>query len=147
MNERSLLNLDALLELIVGLLLLMNPLLGPKLPIPSGIVSLVGVLTLVLAMFLGQSGMGKGRFVGKLRSVGAANIAFSVCTLAWSLLGLDGGGQVVIGLISVTFIAVGVAQVTAASRPVHNPRTSTGGGRRRATPEELRRALDSKNQQ
>lgn len=145
MNERSLLNLDALLELIVGLLLLMNPLLGPKLPIPSGFVSLIGVLLLVAAMFLGQGGMGKGRLVGKLRNVGVVNIVSSVCTLAWAVLGLDGPARTVIGLISGVFIALGAAQVVAATRHGggKNQRTG-GGGRPRATPEELRRALERK---
>ncbi len=146
MNERSLLNLDALLELIVGLLLLMNPLLGPKLPIPGGFVSLIGLLLLVAAMFLGQGGMGKGRLVGKLRNVGVVNIASSVCTLAWAMLALDGSARTVIGLIACAFIALGGAQVMATTRNVggKNPRTGTGGGRPRATPEELRRALERK---
>jgi hypothetical protein len=120
---RQAFQLDALLELVVGLTLMGNPLLGPDVGAPSGVVAAIGVLLLVAVIFLGGAALGRGPLARRLRLLAVCNVV---------------GGIVIVGLGALASMdATGrVYQLTVARRP---------GGvlppRRRATPEELRAAL------
>ena len=89
---RSAFRTDALFEILLGLILMGNPILGPSFPVNSYIISVLGISLLVLAVFLGGAGLGKGPLAQRLPVVAAVN-AGSACMLAiWALAGSLGGG-------------------------------------------------------
>lgn len=137
----KLFNLDALFELICGLILMLNPLLGPKFPLSGGIMSLVGLLLLVAAIFIGQAGMGKGPLVRRMPTVGALNTGSGLALGVWSLLddGFGSGGRVFTLVVAACLIALGVAQMVLANRPAKP-------GRRRSTPAERAAAIQGRKQ-
>jgi hypothetical protein len=144
MRRATLFNLDALFELIVGFVLVFNPLLGPVLPAPGWLVALVGVGLLVAACVIGRAGMGKGALVTRIRPFGAANIATGVVAGLWALAACDAGGRILVLLIAAGLVVLGVAQFTAGGRneaPGRIGRTNTT----RATADELSRALHRKS--
>ena len=69
-NGPTLFNLDALLELVLGLVLLFNPLLGPVLRRPGWLIALFAETLLVGACVLGRAGMGKGSLQQRLAQLG-----------------------------------------------------------------------------
>ncbi len=117
--KRTLFNVDALFELICGLIFLFNPLLGPKLPVAAGLVSTLGVVLLVASIFLGQAGMGKGSLQHKLPAVAAINIGSGVAGVLWTLVAdsFTSTGKTFVWVIAALLIALGVAQLTLGSRP------------------------------
>ena len=117
--KRTLFNVDALFELICGLIFLFNPLLGPKLPVSAGIVSALGVVLLVAAIFLGQAGMGKGSLQHKLPAVAGLNIGSGTAGILWTLLSgsFTSTGKTFVWVIALLLIALGVAQFTIGNRP------------------------------
>lgn len=144
MRRATLFNLDALFELIVGFVLVFNPLLGPVLPAPGWLVALVGVGLLVAASVIGRAGMGKGALVSRIRPFGAANVATGLLAAAWALAACDAGGRILVLLISTGLVALGAAQFAAGGRveaPGRVGRTNTT----RATADELSRALHHKS--
>ena len=140
MRRATLFNLDALFALIVGFVLLFNPLLGPVLPAPGWLVAIVGVGLLAAACVVGRAGMGKGALVRRIRPFGAANVATGVVAGVWALLACDAGGRILVLIIAVGLVALGVAQFASGGRveaPGRVGRTNTS----RATADELSRAL------
>ena len=144
MRRATLFNLDALFELIIGFVLLFNPLFGPVLPAPGWLVALVGIGLLVAACVIGRAGMGKGALVTRLRPFGAANVATGVVAGAWALLACDAGGRLLVLIVAAGLVALGAAQFAAGGRveaPGRIGRTNTT----RATADELSRALHQRS--
>ena len=140
MRRSTLFNLDALFALIIGFVLLFNPLFGPVLPAPGWLVAIAGVGLLAGACVIGRAGMGKGALVRRIRPFGAANVATGVVAGGWALLACDAGGRILVLVISVGLVALGGAQFAAGGRveaPGRVGRTNTS----RATADELARAL------
>ena len=140
MRRATLFNLDALFGLIVGFVLVFNPLLGPVLPAPGWLVAIVGVGLLVAACVIGRAGMGKGALVTRLRPFGAANVATGVAAGAWALAACEAGGRILVLIVAVGLVLLGAAQFAAGGRneaPGRIGRTNTT----RATADELSRAL------
>lgn len=136
MQSRTLLNLDAFLELVVGLALLMNGLLGPRFPFGPPIAAVLGVVFLVSAVVLGRGGMGKGALVGRLGTVGMANFVCGVGLAGAALGWLHQGARVAALIVGAAAAALGIAQLLCSRRP-----PSDTPQIRRATPAELRAAI------
>ncbi len=144
MRRATLFNLDALFELVVGFVLVFNPLLGPVLPAPGWLVVLVGVGLLVAACVIGRAGMGKGGLVTRIRPFGAANVATGLLAAAWAVAACDAGGRIVVLIMSTGLVALGAAQFAAGGRaeaPGGIGRTNTA----RASADELLQALHHKS--
>ena len=144
MRRATLFNVDALFELIVGFVLLFNPLFGPVLPAPGWLVALVGVALLVAACVIGRAGIGKGALVTRLRQFGAANVATGVVAGAWALAACVAGGRILVLMTAAGLVSLGTAQFVAGGRdeaPGRIGRTNTT----RATADELSRALHHKS--
>ena len=139
MTVRRLLNTDALFMLVLGLVLLLNGLLGPPFPFGAALAAALGVLLLVAAMFLGQGGMGKGPLVTRVRFMGRVNLAVAVVLFVYAVFGLDNAARVFVLVVAIVLAVVGGAQVLAAPAPIGQPTAPTG--RRRASTEELRVAI------
>lgn len=140
MRRATLFNLDALFGLIVGFVLLFNPLLGPVVPAPGWLVALVGVGLLVAACVIGRAGMGKGALVTRIRPFGTANVATGVVAGAWALAACEAGGRILVLIIAAGLVSLGTAQFVAGGReevPGRIGRTNTT----RATADELSQAL------
>ena len=135
----KLFNLDALFELIVGLILMLNPLLGPKFPISGGFMSLIGFSLLVAAIFVGQAGMGKGPLVQRIATVGALNTVSGLALALWALLddGFGSGGVVFALVLAACLVALGVSQIVLGDRPAKP-------GRRRSTHAERSAAIQGR---
>lgn len=138
MTVRRLLNADALFTLVLGLVLLLNGLLGPRFPFGAPLASLLGVALLVAAMFLGQGGMGKGPLTSRLRTVGLVNLAASASLVAYAVGALDGAARNFVLVVSVCAAVIGGAQALGARAPDDR---SPATARRRASAEELRIAI------
>jgi hypothetical protein len=132
----KLFNLDALFELTCGLILMLNPLLGPKFPISGGFMSLIGFGSLIAAIFVGQAGMGKGPLVKRIATVGAINTASGLALALWALVddGFGSGGMVFALVLAACLLALGLSQFVLGDRP-------TKPGRRRSTPAERAAAI------
>jgi hypothetical protein len=135
----TLFNLDALFELVVGLALLFNPLLGPVLPIPGWVVVMSALGLLVAACVLGRAGMGKGGLVTRIRTVAMINLAGAALLTVWAFVSCQQGGRVFVLIVAGGLAALGGAQLFAQAGP--SPRLS--GTARRGTIEELQGALRS----
>lgn len=135
----KLFNLDALFELTVGLILMLNPLLGPKFPISGGFMSLIGFASLVAAIFVGQAGMGKGPLLKRIAKVGMVNIVSGVALAVWALVddGFGSGGVVFALVLAACLLALGLAQVVLGDRPAKP-------GRRRSTQAERSAAIQGR---
>jgi hypothetical protein len=135
----KLFNLDALFELICGLILMLNPLLGPKFPVSGGFMSLIGFLSLVAAIFVGQAGMGKGPLVKRIATVGIVNSVSGLALAAWALLddGFGSGGTAFALVLAACLLALGVAQLVFGNRPAKP-------GRRRSTHAERSAAIQGR---
>ena len=135
----KLFNLDALFELTCGLILMLNPLLGPKFPISGGFMSLIGFLLLIAAIFVGQAGMGKGPLVQRIATVGIVNSVSGLALAAWALLddGFGSGGTVFALVLAACLLALGVAQLVLGNRPAKP-------GRRRSTHAERSAAIQGR---
>ena len=142
MTVRRLLNADALFALILGLVLLLNGLLGPRFPFGAGLATVAGLLLLVAAVFLGQGGMGKGPLTTRIRMIGLMNTATTVLLGAYALIRLNGAARNFMLVVGLVTAVVGTAQLcagpTVASDRHDLPARS---GRRRASPDELRAAI------
>ena len=143
MRRATLFNLDALFELIVGFVLLFNPLLGPVLPVPGWVVAIVGVALLVAACVIGRAGMGKGGLVAKIRTLGLVNAASGVMVGAWAIVGCSGGGRILMLIIAAGLLALGIEQIVSGGRP-ETPGKVGRVNTVRATTDELSRALHHK---
>ena len=139
MTSRRLLNANALVALTLGLVLLLNGLLGPRFPFGAAIAAVVGVLLLVAAVFLGQGGMGKGPLTTRVQVVGRDNLAVAVLLLAYAVLGLDDAARMFVLVVAIVLAAIGAAQLRADASPERQPAASSG--HRRASAEELRVAI------
>jgi len=117
--KRTLFNLDALFALICGLVFLFNPLLGPKLPVSSGIVSALGGVLLIAAIVLGQAGMGKGPLLARLRAVAVLNLAGGAALVVWTALtgSFTLTGRVFVWVVAAFLVALGAAQLLLGARP------------------------------
>lgn len=144
MRRATLFNVDALFELIVGFVLLFNPLFGPVLPAPGWLVALVGVGLLVAACVIGRAGMGKGALVARLRLVGAVNVATGLIAAAWALAACEAGGRTLVLVIAAGLVGIGAAQFAVGGR-VEAPGRIGRANTSRATPDELLRALRHKS--
>jgi hypothetical protein len=115
----KLFNLDALFELICGLILMLNPLLGPKFPISGGFMSLIGFGSLVAAIFVGQAGMGKGPLVKRIATVGVVNTMIGLALAVWAVVddGFGSGGTVFALVLAACLMALGLAQLFLGHRP------------------------------
>ena len=122
--KRTLFNLDALFELICGLVFLFNPLLGPTLPISSGIVSALGVVLLIAAIILGQAGMGKGPFLNRLSLVAAINVLSGAVLILWTAIddSFTDTARAFVWVIAALLVALGVAEHTLGDRPRRSTR-------------------------
>jgi hypothetical protein len=110
--------LDALLEMTLGLILLGNPLFGPDLQISSYVVMLVGVAFLVVAILLGGAGLGKGPLFPRLRMVAGCNLASAGGLALWAIAGsLSAGAKVFLGLVAALLVGLAVHQLSAIRRP------------------------------
>jgi uncharacterized membrane protein HdeD (DUF308 family) len=135
---RQAFQVDALFELICGLILLMNPLLGPKFPVSGFVVSLVGVFLLVVTVLLGGAGLGKGPFASRLPLLIALNIISGIACVLWSLFDMQTGASTFLRVLGVCLIALGVWQLRAMSN------LATVPPKRRASPAELRAAIEQR---
>ena len=117
--KRTLFNVDALFELICGLIFLFNPLLGPKLPVAAGLVSALGFVLLVAAILLGQAGMGKGSLQNKLPAVAAFNVGSGVAGIVWTLVAdsFTSTAKTFVWIVAALLIALGGAQLMLGNRP------------------------------
>ena len=145
MTARRLLNADALFALILGLVLLLNGLLGPRFPFGAGLAAGVGLLLLVAAVFLGQGGMGKGPLTTRVRMIGLTNMATTILLAAYALIRLNGAARNFLLVVGSVTAIVGTAQLgarpTVASEHHDQPDGPVRSGRRRASPDELRAAI------
>ena len=139
MRTPTLFNLDALFVLVIGLVLLFNPLLGPVLPLPGLVVVLAAVALLVLACVLGRAGMGRGALVSRIRALALINLGSSAIVALWAFGSCRAGGRILVLVVAAGLSVLGVAQFAANER--HGRPTATT---RRATVEELQQALRSK---
>ena len=94
MRTPTLFNLDALFVLVIGLVLLFNPLLGPVLPLPGLVVVLAAVALLVLACVLGRAGMGRGALVSRIRALALINLGSSAIVALWAFGSCRAGGRI-----------------------------------------------------
>jgi hypothetical protein len=135
----KLFNLDALFELICGLILMLNPLLGPKFPISGGFISLIGFGSLIAAIFVGQAGMGKGPLVKRIAAVGAINTASGLALGLWALVddGFGSGGVAFALVLATGLLALGLSQIVLGDRPAKP-------GRPRSTPAERAAAIQGR---
>ncbi len=139
MRTPTLFNLDALFGLVIGLVLLFNPLLGPVLPLPGLVVVLAAVVLLVAACVLGRAGMGRGALVSRIRMLALLNVGSSAALATWAFVSCRAGGRVLVLLIAAGLTVLGAAQLAANERHGRSATTT-----RRATVEELQQALRSK---
>ncbi len=128
--------INALFEVIWGLILMLNPLLGPKLFINGFLVSMIGFGFLIYTVFLGMAGLGKGLLKHALPTVAVVNIGVGLALLVAGVLSnVSSGGVTVLVALGVGLIALGVWELAIARRPAGKPKP------RRATPAELQAAL------
>jgi hypothetical protein len=137
MRPAVLFNLDALFALIIGFTLLFNPLLGPVLPLPGGVVVALGLALLVAACLLGRAGMGKGSLVARIKTMGLVHVAIGTIIAAWAFLACEQGGRILALIVAGGLIVIGVAQCVAKASSKEATRTNA----RRGSPEELQQAL------
>jgi hypothetical protein len=110
--------IDALLKMILGLVLLGNPLFGPDLGLSSYVLMVVGLALLVVAILLGGAGLGKGPLADRLPPVGGLNLAWAVGLTAWALassLGL--GARIFLLTVAGALGALAMFQFGAIRRP------------------------------
>jgi hypothetical protein len=120
----------------LGLVLLGNPLFGPDLGISSYVVMLVGIGLLIVAIFLGGAGLGKGPLAQRLPLVSILNAASGVLLLAWALISSRStGSRAFLILVAATLVALAGYQRMALSRP------ETSNRRRPSTQAERQAAL------
>ena len=111
MTVRRLLNADALFALVLGLVLLLNGLLGPRFPFGASLAALIGVMLLVAAIVLGQGGMGKGPLTGRVRDVGRLHLILSAAVGVSTALGLGGAARNFAFVVAAIMAAIGAAQL------------------------------------
>lgn len=136
----TLFNLDALFELILGLALLFNPITGPVLPAPGWLIAVVGIALLVAACVLGRAGMGKGAVVARIRTLAALNTLSGLVAVAWALESCRAGGRAFMLIVAAGLLLLGLFQFLAPLGSTKRPAGTT----RRASVEELQRALEGK---
>lgn len=145
MTVRRLLNADALFALILGLVLLLNGLLGPRFPFGASIAAVVGLLLLVASVFLGQGGMGKGPLTTRVRMIGLMNMATTVLLGAYALIRLNGAARSFMLVVGLVTAIIGTAQLCAGPSVANDhhdqPDHPVRSGHRRASPAELRAAI------
>ena len=143
MRRATLFHLDALFSLIVGFILLFNPLLGPVLPIPGGVIALVSVGLLVAACVIGRAGMGKGALIQRIRTLAVVNGLCGLAVGLWAVLACVDGGRILMLIFATGLLILAVSQFVYGVRPNH-PGTIGRVNAVRATPEELLRVLHHK---
>ena len=137
MTARRLLNADALFALVLGLVLLLNGLLGPRFPFGAPLAALVGVVLLIAAIVLGQGGMGKGPLTGRVRDVGRLHLIISAAVGVGALLALEGAARNFVVVAAAISAAIGGAQLARGGVAG----TLTQSGHPRASAVELRAAI------
>jgi hypothetical protein len=134
---RSAFQADALFELIVGSILMANPLLGPRIGINGFVVALIGVLCLFAAIVLGGAALGKGPLHNRLPLMAAINAVSAVAIALWAVLrDIHAPGRVFLAAIALGLMSLASVQMRAARDP-------SGGAPVRTPPtrEELQAAL------
>lgn len=127
--------LHALFDVFVGLTLMGNPLLGPKLGVNGYLVALVGIGLQIAAIFLGGAGLGRGPLAGRVRALIAADVVCAAALVAWAVLAdLGGGARGLLLVIAVGLLVLAFVAWRALKKPA-NP------GRRAPTQAELQAAL------
>ena len=137
MTSRRLLNADALFALVLGLVLLLNGLLGPRFPFGAPLAALVGVVLLIAAIVLGQGGMGKGPLTGRVRDLGRLHLIISAAVGVGAVLGLDGAARNFAVVVAAIIAAIGSAQLARGG----TEGTVAHAGHPRASAFELRAAI------
>lgn len=129
-RARTAFQADALFGLVVGSILMANPLLGPRIGVNGFLVALGGILLLVAAIVLGGAGLGKGPLHGRLELLAAVNAVVAVTVAAWAaLVSMPVPGRVFLGALAVGLTGLAVFQWSAVrdpvgSRPVRRPPTA-----------------------
>lgn len=115
---RSVFQLNAGLVMTVGLVLMGNPLFGPNLKISGYFVMLVGVGLLVVAVFLGAAGFGKGMLANRLSLLRSLNAVAGAALAVWAVTGgLTVGAEVFLAVLSVGLVALAVGQELSMRHP------------------------------
>jgi hypothetical protein len=110
--------IDALLEMILGLVLLGNPLFGPDLGLSPYVLMVVGSALLVVAILLGGAGLGKGPLADRLPLVGGLNLMSGVGLGAWGLASsLSLGARIFLLIAAGALGALAMFQFGAIRRP------------------------------
>ena len=135
---RQAFQVDALFELVVGLVLMGNPLLGPDVGVSAYVVLALGLVLLVAAVLLGAAGLGKGPLAGRVALLMGVNAASGVLLVIGAAVVSRGSGRVFVLVIAIGLLALAALQLRALREP--NDPTPP---RRRATPEELLAAMRS----
>jgi hypothetical protein len=129
-RARTAFQADALFGLVVGSILMANPLLGPRIGVNGFLVAFGGILLLVAAIVLGGAGLGKGPLHGRLGLLAAVNAVGAVAVAAWAaLVSMPVPGRVFLGALAVGLTGLAVFQWSAVrdpvgSRPVRRPPTA-----------------------
>jgi hypothetical protein len=109
---------DALLEMILGLVLMGNPLFGPDLGISSYVFMLVGLALLVVAILLGGAGLGKGPLAKRLPLVAVLNMATGAGLAVWAIAtSLSSGARIFLVVVAAALGALATFQFGAIRRP------------------------------
>ena len=115
---RSAFRTDALFEMLLGLILMGNPILGPSFPVNSCIVSLLGISLLIVAVFLGGAGLGKGPLAPRLRVIAVLNGVSACALVIWAMAAnLGTGASWFVCAIAICLIGLAGLQVRAIRRP------------------------------
>lgn len=122
---RAVLFLDAILDLLLGMLLLAAPMssfyaaLQVPQPQPALFGQLLGLALIALAWLLWQATVNGQVTVAVARTVGPLNLVSALLILAWALfldMPLQTGGRVWLGALSAVLIFFAVVQIPAAKR-------------------------------
>jgi hypothetical protein len=110
--------LDALLEMTLGLVLLGNPLFGPDLRISSYVVMFVGIVLLFAAILLGGAGLGKGPLAHRLPLVAGLNAVTGLGLVLWAFVGsLSVGAKIFLVVVAAALVGLALFQFGAIRRP------------------------------
>jgi hypothetical protein len=135
---RQAFQLDALFELVVGLVLMGNPLLGPDVGVGAYAVLVLGLVLLVAAVLLGAAALGKGPLASRLLTVLAVNAASGLLLVVGAMVVSSGSGRAFVLVIAAGLLGLAAFQLRALRQP-----DEPTPPRRRATPEELLAAIRS----
>ncbi len=123
-RARTAFQADALFELVVGSVLMANPLLGPRIGVNGFLVALGGIGLLVAAIVLGGAGLGKGPLHGRLGLLAVINAVSAVAVAAWAVLvSMPVPGRVFLGALAIGLAGLAAFQWSALRDPVGSRRS------------------------